>query len=39
MDDLWIFNFITEGWTEVNIEKDAVRPSARRFHSSCLIGN
>lgn len=39
MDDLWLFDFRSESWTEVKFEKDAVRPCARRFHSSCLIGN
>ena len=38
MDDLWVFNFETERWSEVKIDKDAVRPCARRFHSSCMIG-
>lgn len=39
LDDLWIFNFKTHSWTEVKSDKDAVKPCARRFHSSCLIGN
>jgi Kelch motif len=39
MDDLWVFNFQTLRWTEVKFEKDAVKPCARRFHSSCMIGN
>jgi len=39
MDDLWVFDFRSENWTEVKFDKDAVRPCARRFHSSCLIGN
>lgn len=39
MDDLWVFNFKTLGWTEVKFEQDAVKPCARRFHSSCMIGN
>jgi hypothetical protein len=39
MDDLWVFDFRSENWTEVKFDKDAVRPCARRFHSSCIIGN
>lgn len=38
MDDLWVFNFQTERWNEVKMDKDVVRPCARRFHSSCMIG-
>jgi len=39
MDDLWVFNFITLSWTEVPIDKNAMRPCARRFHSSAMVGN
>lgn len=39
LDDLWVFDFRSERWAEVKMEKEAVRPCARRFHSSCLIGN
>lgn len=39
MDDLWIFNFNTLGWSEVKIGNDKVKPCARRFHSSVRIGN
>ncbi len=39
LDDLWIFNFKTLGWTEVKFEKDNFKPCARRFHSSCMINN
>ncbi len=39
LDDLWVFDFRSERWGEVKMEKEAVRPCARRFHSSCLIGN
>jgi hypothetical protein len=39
LDDLWVFDFITLSWKEVPIEKNAVRPSPRRFHSSVRIGN
>jgi len=39
MDDLWLFDFRSENWAEVKFDKDTVRPCARRFHSSCLIGN
>jgi hypothetical protein len=39
MDDLWLFNFQTLSWKEAKFERDATRPCARRFHSSCLIGN
>lgn len=38
MDDLWMFNFNTADWTEIK-PKDDTKPCARRFHSSCLIGN
>ena len=39
IDDLWVFNFMTLSWQEVPIDKSAVRPCARRFHSSVRIGN
>lgn len=39
LDDLWVYNFETSAWTEVPIEKNSPRPCARRFHSSCTIGN
>ena len=39
MDDLWIYNFLTLSWTEVPIDKSKIRPCARRFHSSAVIGN
>jgi hypothetical protein len=39
LDDLWVFNFQSLSWTEVKFDKDAVRPCARRFHSSCMIDN
>lgn len=39
MDDLWVFNMETRKWSEVRFEKEAVKPCARRFHSSCLLGN
>lgn len=39
LDDLWVFNFMTMGWTEVPIPKGATKPSARRFHASAKIGN
>ena len=39
MDDLWLFNFNTNDWREVKFEKEATKPCARRFHSSCVIGN
>lgn len=39
LDDLWIFNFLTMTWTEVPIPQNAVRPCARRFHSSAKVGN
>ena len=39
MEDLWAFNFQTERWTEIKIDKNSSRPCARRFHSSCMIGN
>ena len=39
MDDLWVFDFNTKQWREVKMDKDAVKPCARRFHSSCIIGN
>lgn len=39
MDDLWVFNFKTLGWTEIKIPNDKVKPCARRFHSSVRMGN
>ncbi len=39
MDDLWVFNFKTLGWSEVKIAQDKLKPCARRFHSSVKIGN
>lgn len=39
LDDLWIFNFLTMSWTEVPVAAQAVRPCARRFHSSAKVGN
>lgn len=39
MDDLWVFNFLTMSWTEVPIPANAIRPCARRFHSSAKVGN
>jgi hypothetical protein len=38
LDDLWVFNFETLRWTEVRLKKNSTKPCARRFHSSCLIG-
>lgn len=38
MDDLWMFNLETQRWTQVKIDRDQPRPCARRFHSSCMIG-
>jgi hypothetical protein len=37
LDDLWVFNFITLGWKEVQIPKNKVKPCARRFHSSAMM--
>lgn len=39
LDDLWVFNFLNLGWRQVPIDKTGVRPCARRFHSSALLGN
>lgn len=39
MDDLWVFNFKTLGWTEIKIPNDKTKPCARRFHSSVRMGN
>lgn len=39
LDDLWLFSFHSLRWQEVKFPLDAARPCARRFHSSCLIGN
>ena len=39
MEDLWVFNFETENWTEIKIPNDKTKPCARRFHSSVRIGN
>ena len=38
MDDLWVFNFNSKRWTEIKVQGDEVKPCARRFHSSCMIG-
>ena len=38
MDDLWLFNMQTQRWNEVKIDRDQPKPCARRFHSSCMIG-
>ena len=35
MDDLWVFNFNTSSWKE--IEQEGVKPRARRFHASVLF--
>jgi len=37
LDDLWLYNMITMSWTEMRPE--GVKPRARRFHSSALVGN
>lgn len=39
LDDLWIFNFISMDWKEVHLPENAVRPCARRFHSSAKVGS
>lgn len=39
LDDLWLFSFHSLRWQEVRFPQDAPRPCARRFHSSCLVGN
>ena len=39
IDDLWIFDFKNSSWIEVIISEGKVKPIARRFHSSALIGN
>jgi hypothetical protein len=39
LDDLWLFSFHSLRWQEVRFPAEAARPCARRFHSSCLIGN
>ena len=39
MEDLWIFNFETNKWVEVQMNSQSTKPCARRFHSSVLINN
>ena len=37
LDDLWLFNFETLEWLEVELDKTNPKPAGRRFHSSLLI--
>lgn len=39
LDDLWIFDLRNNSWKEVKIAEGKSKPSARRFHTSVLIGN
>lgn len=39
LDDLWVFNFLTMGWTEIPFKPKSPHPCARRFHSSARVGN
>jgi hypothetical protein len=39
LDDLWVLDVDKFEWREVALKVGAVRPSGRRFHSTCLIGN
>ena len=38
LDDLWIFDFNRESWTEVKCSSSE-KPSPRRFHSSAVVNN
>lgn len=39
LGDLWVYNINTLGWTEIKPSPPSLPPKARRFHSSCLVGN
>ena len=36
LDDLWVFDFQSQEWTEIAFERGSTKPPGRRFHSSVM---
>ena len=39
LDDLWVCDLRSNQWKEIKVAEEKIRPSARRFHTSVLVGN
>jgi len=39
LGDLWAYNMETLSWKEIKVPTNGTQPSARRFHTSCIIDN